>query len=450
MKICRTPFAPAILLAISSIGFSSLAQAAVCDVDKDGDVDRRDLGLIVSARNTPAGGPGDPRDADGDGNITMVDARTCVRQCNLSGCKIIDPGASPATGNAGQLDAPGATRMQEAVKDAGKPGVATSERSGSGNKEQTTVRGTEWRVKRGDTLYAISRAVYPGDGRRQARLRQDIVKLNPAVFANGANNMSVGVVLKLPDYVVSASESATVAERTQVPAPVAEAATPEPSSLPAAPEPSSQPAAPVAVVKPEPETPYETAPPAKTRLEPEPKAQAKKEPSTAREPSTSSTAGGPGNVFVNLGYSFGGDKLLDIDGSYDVFAGSGVHVRLGYEKMYQRLGGYRVALGLQYNLVYDSNQSTTFKDVYLQLAYQYRADPFVYGIGVVFHEGATLEEFSTSEYDAANGAVLYLENVGSGSLAGWGLSYTSLDIEEKGTSTSFDASGVEFYYGWKF
>jgi len=219
---------------------------------------------------------------------------------------------------------------------------------------------------------------------------------------------------------------------------------------PATPEPPPQPAAPAAVVEPEPETPYAAAASPKAKPEPAPEEQAKTEPSAAGEPSASFASAGPGNIVVNLGYSFGGDKLLDIDGSYDVYAGSGAHLRLGYEKMYQRLGGYRVALGLQYNLVYDSNQSTTFKDVYLQLAYQYRADPFVYGIGLVFHEGATLEEFSTSEYDAANGAVLYLENVGSGGLAGWGLSYTSLDIEQKGTSASFDASGVELYYGWRF
>jgi len=59
-------FVAAALLCLS-MGFSSLAQAAVCDADKNGVVDRRDLSLIVSARNTPAAGSDDPRDADGNG-----------------------------------------------------------------------------------------------------------------------------------------------------------------------------------------------------------------------------------------------------------------------------------------------------------------------------------------------------------------------------------------------
>jgi hypothetical protein len=84
------------------------------------------------------------------------------------------------------------------------------------------------------------------------------------------------------------------------------------------------------------------------------------------------------------------------------------------------------------------------------LAYQYRANPLVYGIGVVFSEGATLKNDSTTDYDAAIGAVVYLENVGSGVLAGWGLSYTSLEIEEKDSSESFDASRAELYYSWRF
>ena len=54
------------ILLFLSMGFSSSAQAATCDVDADGDVDRLDLNLIISARNTQASGPDDPRDADGD------------------------------------------------------------------------------------------------------------------------------------------------------------------------------------------------------------------------------------------------------------------------------------------------------------------------------------------------------------------------------------------------
>ncbi|MDF1552332.1 MAG: calcium-binding EGF-like domain-containing protein, partial [Deferrisomatales bacterium] len=57
----------------------------VCDVDGDGDVDILDINQINSAANTPAL-PGDPRDADGDGLITVNDARACFLQCTRFRC----------------------------------------------------------------------------------------------------------------------------------------------------------------------------------------------------------------------------------------------------------------------------------------------------------------------------------------------------------------------------
>jgi hypothetical protein len=404
-----------------SMGFSSLVQAAVCDVDTNGVVDRLDLSLIISARNTPAGGPDDPRDADGDGTITVLDVRTCIRQCNVPGCAIIDPDPPPPTDNAGQFDAPDATPIQKAVKDVSKQSQATTDQLSADVQGRTITSSTEWKVTRGDTLYAIGRAVYPEDARKQAGLRRDIMKLNPSVFANGVNNMAVGTVLKLPDYVAPKGAPSKVGEPAQVPAPVPATVTPSPAPQPAASTP---------VVKPEPES------------------QAKKEPSAVNEQSASYPFATEGNFLVSLGYSYGGDKLVNEDGSYDP-AGAGGHLRLGYEQMYQNFGGYRIALGLQYGLG-DDNGDTSFRDTYLQLAYQYRANPFVYGIGVVFSEGATLETDSTTDYDAATGAVVYLENVGSSALAGWGLSYTSLEIEEKGSSESFDVSRAELYYSWRF
>lgn len=64
------------------------APPQMCDVDADGDVDRNDINLIFAARNTPASGPGDTRDADGDGIITVLDGRICVNQCDLAQCAI--------------------------------------------------------------------------------------------------------------------------------------------------------------------------------------------------------------------------------------------------------------------------------------------------------------------------------------------------------------------------
>jgi hypothetical protein len=48
------------------------------DVDGDGDIDRDDLDVILSHRNTLASTPDDPRDLDGDGRISALDARKLV------------------------------------------------------------------------------------------------------------------------------------------------------------------------------------------------------------------------------------------------------------------------------------------------------------------------------------------------------------------------------------
>ena len=83
MRIFFRPIA-LVFLAI----FALPAWSDVCDVDTDGDVDRLDIDLIVAARDQAAD-PGDPRDADGDGVITVFDARTCVALCTLARCEIL-------------------------------------------------------------------------------------------------------------------------------------------------------------------------------------------------------------------------------------------------------------------------------------------------------------------------------------------------------------------------
>ena len=98
------------------LGFSSLAEAAVCDVDTDGDVDRQDISLILSARDTPADGSRDSRDPDGDGNITVFDARTCIRRCNLPDCVVVEPVPPPATGDSDQLKTPKPAPVQNEGK----------------------------------------------------------------------------------------------------------------------------------------------------------------------------------------------------------------------------------------------------------------------------------------------------------------------------------------------
>jgi hypothetical protein len=57
----------------------------VCDANDDGKIDRNDIALITAARGM-AVSPGDPRDADGDGTITVADARKCALMCTKANC----------------------------------------------------------------------------------------------------------------------------------------------------------------------------------------------------------------------------------------------------------------------------------------------------------------------------------------------------------------------------
>lgn len=82
--------------------------------------------------------------------------------------------------------------------------------------------GTYWEVRRGDTLYAIARAVYPGSARQQARLRKDIIRLNQNVFAAGSRSLFIGLKLHMPAYVTDVVNSAKkpVAKKPAVKRPV--------------------------------------------------------------------------------------------------------------------------------------------------------------------------------------------------------------------------------------
>src|ERR1017187_2730506 len=51
------------------------------DINGDGRVDSNDLALIVAALNTPANGPNDIRDLNGDGTINALDTRKLVTLC---------------------------------------------------------------------------------------------------------------------------------------------------------------------------------------------------------------------------------------------------------------------------------------------------------------------------------------------------------------------------------
>jgi hypothetical protein len=58
------------------------------DLDYDADVDRNDVNIVLASRNTPATGPDDARDLDGDGRITTLDARKLTRLCTRPRCAV--------------------------------------------------------------------------------------------------------------------------------------------------------------------------------------------------------------------------------------------------------------------------------------------------------------------------------------------------------------------------
>ena len=295
----------------------------------------------------------------------------------------------------------------------------------------------KWIVRRGDTLYSIGRSLYPQDSRKQAFLRQDIVKLNRPVFAGGANNLAVGTALALPSYVSRQDITSAATRPAQSPAPAAAAVVVKPAA--AAPAVVAKPAVTTTAARPVPEP----APPP-TPVEATATTQSG---SVNRRQASSEQPSSGDNFLVSLGLAYGGDELVEVDSGFDITGGSGINLRLGYQQLPAHGSGYRAALGLQYHTVKDAS----LQDTYLQLAYQYHANSLVYGIGLVAHSGGDLEDVGIDiEFDAANGLLLYLEETGDGTLAGWGLSLTSLELEEKDSGDTVDASHAEVYYSWNF
>ena len=87
-EFCYTGTLPGVDSILASVGAgvgsvsdtaskSWVSGAMVCDVDGDKDVDMVDIAAINAARNTVAA-PGDPRDANNDGKINVVDSRYCT------------------------------------------------------------------------------------------------------------------------------------------------------------------------------------------------------------------------------------------------------------------------------------------------------------------------------------------------------------------------------------
>jgi prepilin-type N-terminal cleavage/methylation domain-containing protein len=71
---------------LSSLPLTTVTQPrAACDIFGRGKVDSSDIRIISAGLNTPAV-LNDPRDADHDGKITVLDARLCVSKCTNPNC----------------------------------------------------------------------------------------------------------------------------------------------------------------------------------------------------------------------------------------------------------------------------------------------------------------------------------------------------------------------------
>ncbi len=79
----------------------SLPGDVICDVDSNGRIDSADVDLIFGDRGAKARAS-DPRDADGDGAITVLDVSLCRAQCSYASCK---PGAPTGGGGSCGLGA---------------------------------------------------------------------------------------------------------------------------------------------------------------------------------------------------------------------------------------------------------------------------------------------------------------------------------------------------------
>jgi len=152
-------WAQALIPALLLLANSAFA-ADACFVDSDNDVDRNDINLIAAARNTPADGPDDPRDADGNGMITATDARTCMRRCTMPRCAEPPPPPPPTDDLSVAITSPdslitvGASpiSVSGSVVPAGTPltvnGIDTSSAGGSFSTDVTLSEGLNTIVAR--------------------------------------------------------------------------------------------------------------------------------------------------------------------------------------------------------------------------------------------------------------------------------------------------------------
>lgn len=296
------------------------------------------------------------------------------------------------------------------------------------------VANNQWRIKRGDTLYSIGRYFFPGSGRQQYRLRKEITQLNPDVFGKGKGRLEIGMLLRLPDYLVKEED------KPEVVVPVE-----RPVERPVV----SQPVKPV-VTRPRPEV--------KVAL-PEPVEEQKPIPEQAQSrvtrPARVASASDYDDFYsLSIGYSFGGDDALIASGGHDISFGSGAHLRFNYDGLWDHKQGIRLGLGYQIDQVTAGDDSGELTQIYLQSMYIYNFDSSLIGIGLAYHDSIVFESdisgtITTFEPDAAVGAVVFYEYKRFLNDHIIGLAHSSLKTEDA-SGAAIDMSRTELYYRWQF
>lgn len=305
------------------------------------------------------------------------------------------------------------------------------------------LKTNEWQIKSGDTLYSIARVFYPKSNRKQYKLRQEIIRINSDVFSGGANKMEVGLVMLMPEYLVKAKESNT--EVVVVPVETQPINTNTEQTI----------NTPKEIVKP---VEIKTTRANSDVLEEESDRLKDNTPMDERSRVTNYQNDNntqDSSFSVSLGYSVGGDVAVAAQGGNDVEFGSGGHLKMSYDRLWENKQGYRLSLGYQLDKITADNGSGEVKQLYLQTLYLYNTHTSLFGAGIAYHDNISLTtDISSvvvvSDYEPAIGFVMmyeYKRLLGNNIV---GISYTQLETENSASLVIRDMSRTELYYRWAF
>jgi LysM repeat protein len=299
----------------------------------------------------------------------------------------------------------------------------------------------EWLVKSGDTLYSIARTFYPKSNRKQYKLRRDIVDINPSVFSGGANKMEVGLFLLLPDYLLEIGKPtngfyATPVEIEKIQVEAAEKVN-------------------VGEVISKPVQVKITSDENIKLTEAAQQVADKSEAEVSDRVTDYQSDFISSQVSLSIGYSLGGDAAVNVQGGSDVTFGSGVHLRVSYDRLRKNKQGYRFSLGYQLDKTTGGGDSAELKQMYLQSMYLYNTPASLLGVGLSYHDNIALTTdisavVKVSDYEPAIGLVMMYEYKRLLGKHIVGALYTKLESENSVSNVTKDMSRVEVYYRWAF